>query len=302
MGDVWKMQHAELTIPRDMQRSARWFALYLATCAIIFIGPLHELFRLSLSADTYSHLFVVPIVVVGLLYTERAAIFREATGPSRPGLPIYLLLLAGVGSAITASVTSFAPSLALYVLGFLIFLWAGFAWAFGWRTFRAALFPLAFLMLMIPPPASVLERLITWLQWGSADLTAWFFHLAMTPVVREGLVFDLPGVTIEVARECSGIRSSIALAITCLAAGYLFLRMRWTRTVFWMAILPIAIVKNGIRIATLSLLAVHVDPGFLFGRLHQYGGFLFFGIGLALLWCLLRMLQRMEQARSSSLL
>jgi exosortase len=189
----------------------------------------------------------------------------------------------------------------LYTLSFVIFVWTGFAWAFGWHTFRAALFPLALMLLMIPPPESALERVITWLQWGSAELTAWFFHLAMTPVAREGLVFDLPDFTIEVARECSGIRSSIALAITCLAAGYLFLRTKWTRTVFWLAILPMAIVKNGIRIATLSLLAVHVDPGFLFGRLHQYGGFLFFGIGLALLWCLLRVLQRMEQARSSSL-
>lgn len=280
----------------SLQRSTHWFALYSVACAALFFKPLHDLFRLSLSSEAYSHILVIPAVAAALLVMERAAIFRRAPSPSPSSLPLYLLLLAGTGSALAAALASSAEaSLALYTLSFLIFLWAGFAWTFGWQTFRAALFPLAFLLLLIPPPAFVLDRVITWLQWGSAEVTDWLFRLSLTPAVRQGLIFDLPDVTIEVARECSGIRSSIALAITCLAAGYLFLRPGWTRAAFWLAILPIAILKNGIRIVTLSLLAIHVDPSFLFGRLHHDGGFLFFGVGLALLACLLRGLQKMER-------
>ena len=278
----------------------RRFAVYSSACVIAFFTPLQELFRLSLSTDTHSHILVVPVVAGALVYAERLRIFRRTAVPSRLGLPVCLILLAAVGSTMAAVFASpLETSLMLYTLGFVLFLWAGFSWAFGWQTFRAALFPLAFLLLMIPPPPLVLERVITWLQWGSADVTSWFFHVTRTPVVRQGLFFDLPDVTIEVARECSGIRSSVALLITCLAAGYLLLRTGWTRAAFWMAVLPVAILKNGIRIVTLSLLAIHVDPDFLFGSLHQHGGFVFFGVGLAMLWGLLWGLQRMERSFSS---
>jgi exosortase/archaeosortase family protein len=54
------------------------------------------------------------------------------------------------------------------------------------------------------------------------------------------------------------------------------------------------ILKNGIRIATLTLLAMYVDPGFLYGRLHHQGGIVFFLIGLVLLLPVLLFLQRSE--------
>jgi exosortase/archaeosortase family protein len=41
--------------------------------------------------------------------------------------------------------------------------------------------------------------------------------------------------------------------------------------------------KNGIRIATLTLLANYVNPDFLYGNLHHRGGVVFFVIGLILL-------------------
>ena len=54
------------------------------------------------------------------------------------------------------------------------------------------------------------------------------------------------------------------------------------------------ILKNGIRIATLTLLAMYVDPGFLYGRLHHQGGVVFFLIGLLLLLPILLLLQKSE--------
>jgi exosortase/archaeosortase family protein len=59
------------------------------------------------------------------------------------------------------------------------------------------------------------------------------------------------------------------------------------------------IVKNGIRIATLTLLAMYVDPGFLTGRLHHQGGIVFFLVGLLLLAPLLWLLQRGESRKSA---
>ena len=115
------------------------------------------------------------------------------------------------------------------------------------------------------------------------------------PVLRTGLVFALPGLTIEIAEECSGIRSSMALVITSLFAGHLLLRSVWRQAALTVATLPLLLVKNGIRIVTLSLLAIYVDPGFLTGRLHHQGGIVFLVLALAMLLPVLFWLRRSER-------
>ncbi|MGA9484184.1 MAG: archaeosortase/exosortase family protein, partial [Candidatus Acidiferrales bacterium] len=59
---------------------------------------------------------------------------------------------------------------------------------------------------------------------------------------------------------------------------------------------PVAILKNGIRITTLTLLSIYVDPGFLTGNLHHEGGFVFFFLALAILFPALLFLQRSERS------
>jgi exosortase len=130
-------------------------------------------------------------------------------------------------------------SLALAILGFLFRVWSGFSWVFGRSAFRAGLFPLLFLLLLIPLLDSGTDRFLLWLEWGSAGVTSRIFQATGTPLVRNGLFFTLPSVTIEIAKECSGIRSATALLITCPAAGYLLLRLPWTRAVFLFATVPV---------------------------------------------------------------
>jgi exosortase/archaeosortase family protein len=60
--------------------------------------------------------------------------------------------------------------------------------------------------------------------------------------------------------------------------------------------IPLSIIKNGIRITTLTLLAVYVDPSFLTGDLHKKGGFVFFLLALAILFPILLLLQKSECA------
>jgi exosortase len=115
------------------------------------------------------------------------------------------------------------------------------------------------------------------------------------PVFREGFVLTVPGVAIEVASECSGIRSSMALLITCLLAAYLYLRTSWKILFFALLVIPFSIIKNGIRIATLTLLSLYVDPSFLRGNLHRDGGFVFFLLALAIMFPILRLLEKSEK-------
>jgi exosortase len=113
-------------------------------------------------------------------------------------------------------------------------------------------------------------------------------------VLREGFVFHLPRFNIEVAEECSGIRSSMALLILALLVAHFRLRSFWKKALFMACGLFLMILKNGIRIVSLTVLAMHVDPSFLYGKLHHQGGVVFFLLSLLLLAPLLWLLQRGE--------
>jgi exosortase len=118
--------------------------------------------------------------------------------------------------------------------------------------------------------------------------------LSGTPILREGFVFRLPNLSIEVAPECSGIRSGISILISGLLAGHLFLRSYWKRIVLVLIAVPVLIFKNALRIGTLSYLAVHFDPRILTSELHREGGIPFFVLGLLLLYPVLAVLMKSE--------
>ena len=153
---------------------------------------------------------------------------------------------------------------------------------------------------MIPIPTVILDPLIRILQVGSAHFTYAIFKIIGIPVFRDGMIFELPGIAIEVAKECSGIRSTLALIITSVIIGYLFLQSSAKRIILVLTIFPLTIIKNAIRITTLSLLAVYVDKSFLTGSfLHHSGGIIFFLIALVLLAPFLFFLRKLENKPTS---
>ena len=147
-------------------------------------------------------------------------------------------------------------------------------------------------------PEPVLSEVIYFLQKESSDASELFFRLAGVPYLRQGFIFALPGVTIQVAEECSGIRSTLALLITSSLAIYLVLRSSWKRGLVCLMVIPISILKNGLRIVTLSTLAIYVNPAFLYGNLHHHGGIVFFLLGLGPLILLVRWFQKAERQLS----
>ena len=185
----------------------------------------------------------------------------------------------------------------LTILAVVLCWMAAFLMIYGDRAFRQAAFPVLLLILMVPLPGSVLQMIIHALQQWSADLSYVFFSMAGVPVFRDGFFFTLPGLTIEVAEQCSGIRSSTALVIVVLLIGQLWLRFSYSKLILLAIILPILIFKNAVRIVTLSLLSVYVSRDFLDGPLHHSGGVVFFLLGLLMLAPAVRLLEISENRR-----
>jgi exosortase len=271
------------------------FAAFVGVSFLVFWKTLTMLVAYSFSRESSSHILLIPLVSLFLLFTERKRIFafpRTSAGPAIwlicAGLAIYLFAIwhlpAQDASALLPAETS--SLLLIWVGGFFLF--------YGTQSARTAAFALLFLLLMIPLPNRVLDRVVYALQQGSTEISYLLFRATGVPVLKQGFLLFLPDVTIEVAEECSGIRSSVALFITCLLAAHLFLQTTWRQALFSLLALPLAIIKNGIRIATLSILSIYVDPSFLTGRLHREGGFVFFVLILAILLPVLRVLQKSE--------
>ena len=106
------------------------------------------------------------------------------------------------------------------------------------------------------------------------------------------MYFIWPRLSVEVAKECSGIRSSLALFITSVIAGHMLLKTGWKKAILSLSIFPITVMKNAARIVTLSLLGAYVDERFITqSLLHRRSGLPFFVMALALfvpvLWAFL---------------
>ena len=272
------------------------FIVFVAASCLVFYKTTSELVRYSLHDDSASHVILIPVIAFFLIGLERSKIFSITRLTPVPGIGLI-----GAGLILFWQASQLSPqpgnwSFSLEILSILVVWLGGFLWCYGFHALRAAAFPLLFLLLSIPVPDELLDRIIYALQAGSTAISYFIFQAVGTPVVRQGFLLSVPGVTIEIAKECSSIRSSIALLITCLLAAHLYLRTAWKIILFVALAMVVSVVKNGIRIATLTLLSIHVDPGFLTGKLHQRGGFVFFLIALAILYPILLLLQKSEHS------
>jgi exosortase len=263
----------------------RWllFGLWVLFSLLLFAKPVYELVQLANHDETASHILLIPFISAWLIYTERKLLSPGVAFAIRPAM--LFLVPSAATALLSLNCTACAPKTRLsgYALSLVLMVVAGFIFALGAAAAKSSWFSLAFLLFLIPIPELFLGKIIYGLQAGSAAVAEFFFNLSGAPVLRQGFVFHLPKMSIEVAQECSGIRSSLALLILAVLVAHFSFRPFWKKLAFVAAGLCMMLVKNGIRIATLTLLANYVNPSFLTGRLHHQGGIVFFLIGLALL-------------------
>ncbi|HXH66595.1 MAG TPA: exosortase/archaeosortase family protein [Candidatus Limnocylindrales bacterium] len=263
----------------------RWliFGVWVLVSLLIFAKPVVSLVQLANQDESASHILLIPFISAWLLYSERKQELPASGFSLWPPLAIFVSsVFIGTASLYCASC---APKdrLTLYTLALILLLASGFVVSLGVEKAKSSWFGLAFLLFAVPLPDAALRKVIYWLQLGSAAVAELLFNLSGAPVLREGFVFRLPKFSIEVAQECSGIRSSVALLILAVLITHFSFRPIWKKITFVLAGLCMMLIKNGIRIATLTLLANYVNRGFLDGRLHHQGGIVFFLIGLGLL-------------------
>lgn len=271
------------------------FALLFLFSIAFFFTRLIAWFKLGIHDERCFHTLLIPCISGALVVLKRQRV--SFSGPYKPAIGLAVVtagtLLAIAGELPLQPFVS-GGQLQLQIAA-LILVWVGIViTCFGLKIIRGLAFPIALLVLMIPPPSAVLDGIAVGLQTGSAEVSYRAFQFIGVPVFRDGFRFSLPGLDVVIATQCSGIHSALALFIFVIVASNLFLRSNIKRLLLCTLVVPIVMFTNGARIVSLSWLAMYVDKSFLVGGLHRYGGYIWGSFALAILMAILSLLRVSE--------
>lgn len=230
-----------------------------------------------LNDPNYSHGILVPPVMVWLLWRQRAVFQTLERRPSYAGALIVaaalvVFALGNAGFEFFLTRISLAGVLAGIVVHLL-----------GWRHLRLCLFPLLLFAASIPLPALIFNQIALPMQLLASRFGVAALEVVRIPAVREGNIILLEHATLEVAEACSGIRSLISLGTVTIVYGYLSGQASRTRAVLALAVIPVVIVANGLRVAGAGAVAHAYGARAAAGFLHTCSGLVLFGAALLML-------------------
>ncbi len=274
------------------------FAVLMAVSLVFWWHPLSSTLDLAFGREEYTHILLIVPLSCALVYLERQALRSSLEQDVGWGSALLASALLVAGFA-KWGISYWPNDVRLTVSMFaLVVWWIGVAiFCFGYRTFSSLLFPCCFLFWIVPLPEFVLNGIVEFLQQQSASAARMLFQVVGTPVTQDGIMLSIPALDIEVAFECSGIRSTLMVMVTTMFMAQLFLRSWRRKALLIAATVPLSIARNGLRIVVIAELGTRVDPGFLDGWLHHRGGFIFFAISLTVVVVLLWILRRREDPK-----
>jgi len=198
----------------------------------------------------YSYGFAVPLISSYILATRWRKFSLSV------GAPDYVWgSLAVVVAALLFVIGEIGTALRLQELSLVLALCGTLLLIVGRYAFRRIWFAAAYLLLMVPVWTDLIGRLQVPSQLVSGRIAVEVFHLLGMPAVREGTLIYLPGITLEILRECSGVNQLVAIFAVTLPAAYLWLHGVFHRVLFVTVSLLIAYLSNGARIASIGVLA-----------------------------------------------
>jgi len=275
--------------------SLRYFILFGVVLTALFAKWLAHLAVYVARSNLHSYILLVPIVSAYLFYDRRDRLPRSYKSSPLLALISLLVSVTALFFAMTTSTPAIDDYLTLVALSFVCLLAAGGFAFLGRHWMAAAAFPFTFLLFIVPLSSTIVDGLETASKLASTEAANLFFNLTGTPVLRDGTIFQLPNITIQVGQECSGIRSSLVLVITSLVAANLFLKSPWRRAVLVVFVIPLGILRNGFRVWTIATLCIQYGPQMIHSVIHRRGGPFFFVLSLIPLFLLLWWLRRGEQ-------
>ncbi len=248
--------------------------LIVAALGWLYADVVPGLVRQWAADADYSHGFFVAPLAAFFVWERRTALAAAPIQPHAAGIALLAFsLCVFVAGRYGSELFLTRVSLIGVLAGLVLFL-------AGWAHLKLLAFPIAFLLLMIPLPAIVFNRVAFPLQVLASQLGEVVISASGVPVLREGNVLLLPGRALEVAEACSGIRSLLSLFMLAVVLGYFTERRAGPRIAIAIAAVPIAVIANATRVAGTGLASYWVSPAAADGFFHSFSGWLMFVVAL----------------------
>jgi exosortase len=227
----------------------------------------------------YSYGYLIPIISLYLIWQERDRLKKIRSEPSFfPGFTIFvvglIILIAGHTSRVV-SLQGISSVVSLIGIALLLL---------GWRYLSVLLFPLLYLLFMVPFWDRLTEHLHVPFQNFSAMIGTSLLQLVGIPAYRSTIYIELPNITLEVARVCSGVNNLIAVAAIAIPLAYITLHSWTRRLILFFSGIAIAIFGNCLRVALIGVLAYYKMAGDLHGPYHILQGLTVSYVGFAALF------------------
>ncbi len=248
-------------------------ACYACALVLIYYSTLKELF-FQWSGDDYSYCWLIPFVVLYLIWEKRAELAGLPSSPTWQGLAPFILgicffWLGDLGGEYTL----------LDVSLWLII--TGLVWMhIGRQKMQSIAFAFMVMPAMFPLPNYINTRLTIQAKMISSQLGVWMLHLAGMSAYREGNIIDLGFTQLQVVDACSGLRYILPLIIMALLLAYWFKAHIWKRAVLFLSSIPLSILMNSFRIALTGILYSAIGSQAAEGFFHGFSGWLVFMVAV----------------------
>ncbi len=235
----------------------------------------HEYYRLGyvwLNDGNWSHGFLIPLFSLYFLNQHRGQLAAAEVKANYLGLAV-LLLAVGMYLASIYPLKMGYPKL----MAFLLCVFAIVLLVCGWKIFRIAALPIAFLFFAMPLPTRWYVYLTMpmriWSSYVAASFLDAFPSIEATSqgVIIEGL-YKGSDFTLNVAEACAGMRLMMAFVALGVAMAYLSDRSMWHRLVLLASTLPIAIFCNFVRVMVTGVVYLMIGPEYARGGYHTLLG------------------------------
>ncbi len=225
-----------------------------------------------------SHGFLIIPIFIYLVWQKRAEINQYEPKGNLLGLIFvcFGVILYLIGS--TAGISTFSNiSFIINTLGIILVIG-------GTDIARILIFPVFFLIFMIPIPDVIYVTLTAPLKLFVSQVSVKFLQFIGIPVIGEGNIIHLANMTLEVVEACSGIRSLLSYLMIGMLLAYFLPRAYWLKRVFLVLLtFPVAIIINILRILITGILSNMYGAEAAEGFFHETSGVILFFIGIILL-------------------
>ena len=249
------------------------------------------------SNNIYSYAFLIPGITGFLVWTKRLEVMAVMGPPSyRTGVPTMVL---GLAMLLAGRVGSFGV---LQELSILVTLAGGILTVGGLRVARIVWLPVAYLLFTIPIWDIFTERLHFPFQLLTARMGESLLGVLGVPAYRIGTMLQLPSVTLEVAKECSGVNYLISIVVIAIPYAYMSLSGAVRRVALVVIAVGVAILSNGLRVAFIGGLQYYglSNQADLHGPAHVLQGMFVAVVGYVALFVAARLLEQRPRHKAAA--